>query len=161
MHDFTRGWNAAISLCAKWLREVEPQCERLKPLGDVRDDVGFTHCNALADLLEAYKGEDSEDTSKDDDWNSHTASAYERQKAKWDAQPEEVRLLIDEAFEVGQTLGRLEACTFELNPTDKDAALRVLPKELEGPFWDNARKLLATELFKQRIRTTAECLKKR
>jgi hypothetical protein len=114
----------------------------------------------LAELLEAYKGGDSEDTSKDNDWNEHTASAYERQKAKWDAQPEEVRLLIDEAFEVGQILGQLEACTFELNSEDKDVALRVLPKELDGPFWDHTRKLLTQELFKQRIRTTAKCLKK-
>lgn len=138
------------------MREVEP----LKPIGDVRDAVGFTRCDALAELLEAYKGGDSEDTSKDNDWNEHTASAYERQKAKWDAQPEEVRLLIDEAFEVGQILGQLEACTFELNSEDKDVALRVLPKELDGPFWDHTRKLLTQELFKQRIRTTAKCLKK-
>lgn len=39
-----------------------------------------------------------------------------------------------------------------------DRALRVVPKELEGPFWSDLRKRLAMEMFRVAIRSRAEAL---
>lgn len=65
----------------------------------------------------------------------------------------------DRLMSVAQLAVALTDGSAEASP-DADRALRVLPEQLAGVFWDDVRKRLASEFFRQRIEHNAALAKK-